>query len=362
MPYLSLKNVSKVFPGARALEPLSLDVENGELIVLVGPSGCGKSTLLRIIAGLETPSSGEIFLDGKKINDTDPSRRDVSMVFQNYALYPHMKVRDNLSFALKMRKYSKVEIAKRVSEATALLEINHLLDRYPKEISGGERQRVALGRAIVRHPKLFLFDEPLSNLDAKLRVQMRSEITKLHMKLGATMVYVTHDQTEAMTMGDRIAVMRSDRKKGEGGKILQTGKPMDIYENPLNRFVGEFIGTPAMNFVEDIEFNAEGLPQIKGISGILRGFDGNIDFSNTVIGIRPEKVKVSKASEDKGSMNISLIERMGAETLVYLDYEGFSLVSKVFSRVEMKAGQKARVEINAEDAMFFNRQDGRLLS
>lgn len=362
MPYLSLKNVSKFFSGTRALEPVCLDAEKGELMVLVGPSGCGKSTLLRIIAGLETPNSGEIFLDDKKINDKEPAERDIAMVFQNYALYPHMKVRDNLSFALKMRKYSKAEMAKRVLEASELLEIGQLMDRYPKEISGGERQRVALGRAIVRHPKLFLFDEPLSNLDAKLRVQMRSEITKLHMKLGVTMLYVTHDQTEAMTMGDRIAVMKADKKAGEGGKILQTGAPMELYENPSKRFVAEFIGTPSMNFIENFEEGRDGFPDVSGIPGLLKGFGGSFDYSETVIGVRPEKIIINEDKTSGGQMEIELIERMGSETLVYLSGKDLKLVAKLFVPVCKKAGDRVGVEIWVRDVMFFNRKDGGLLT
>lgn len=360
MFYLSLKNVSKVFTKTRALEPVDLDAKKGELLVIVGPSGCGKSTLLRIIAGLETPSSGDVFLDDKKINDKEPSERDIAMVFQNYALYPHMKVKDNLSFALKMRKFSKKEISTRVSEASELLEIGDLLDRYPKEISGGERQRVALGRAIVRHPKLFLFDEPLSNLDAKLRVQMRSEITKLHMRIGVTMLYVTHDQTEAMTMGDRIAVMKSDKKKGLGGKIYQIGVPMDLYEKPENKFVAEFIGTPAMNFIENIVVEDKEV-RVKNFDGLLRGFQPDVDYENIVIGIRPEKINVFEDCSRGGKMVVELVERMGAETLVYLAKDKLKLVSKIFKSSKLKSGDVVGVEISLKDAMFFDKRDGDLI-
>ncbi|MBN2363344.1 sn-glycerol-3-phosphate ABC transporter ATP-binding protein UgpC [candidate division WOR-3 bacterium] len=361
MSYLSLKNVSKVFSKTRALEPVDLEAEKGELLVIVGPSGCGKSTLLRIVAGLETPSSGEIFLEGKKINDREPSERDIAMVFQNYALYPHMKVKDNLSFALKMRKFSKKEISERVSEASGLLEIGDLLDRYPKEISGGERQRVALGRAIVRHPKLFLFDEPLSNLDAKLRVQMRSEITKLHMRIGVTMLYVTHDQTEAMTMGDRIAVMKSDKKNGLGGKIYQTGVPMDLYEKPENKFVAEFIGTPSMNFIENIVVE-DGIVRVKNLQDLLKNFQPDADYADMVLGIRPEKLKVFEDQTHGERMSVELVERMGAETLVYLVKDGLKLVSKIFKPLKIKSGDLVGVEISSEDAMFFDRRDGGIVS
>ena len=244
MAQVSLKNISKIFPGdIRAVDNITLGAENKEFLVLVGPSGCGKSTTLRMIAGLEEISQGEIYISNKVVNDIPAKDRDIAMVFQNYALYPHMTVYENMAFGLKLRKYPKNEIIGRVKDAAEILGIKHLLERRPKELSGGERQRVAVGRAIVRKPLVFLFDEPLSNLDAKMRVQMRTEINKLHIRLQSTMIYVTHDQTEAMTMGNRIAVMKD-------GRVLQIDDPISLYDHPINKFVAGFIGSPPMNFME----------------------------------------------------------------------------------------------------------------
>ncbi len=243
MAEVELKNISKIYSDTtKVVDDVNLKINDKEFVVLVGPSGCGKSTTLRMIAGLEEITDGEIFIDGKLVNEVSPKDRDIAMVFQNYALYPHMTVFENMAFGLKIRKFSKSEIKQRVEEASKILGLNDLLNRKPKALSGGQRQRVALGRAIVRKPKVFLFDEPLSNLDAKLRVQMRTEISKLHLKLEATMIYVTHDQVEAMTMGDRIVVMKD-------GIIQQIDKPIDLYNNPNNKFVASFIGSPAMNFI-----------------------------------------------------------------------------------------------------------------
>src|SRR4030066_2368202 len=246
MAEVTLKNVTKIYEGGQvAAKDININVLGKEFGVLVGPSGCGKSTTLRMIAGLEEITSGELFIDNKKVNDVSPKDRDIAMVFQNYALYPHMTVYENMAFGLKLRKFPKEEIKKRVTDAAKILGLEDYLARKPKVLSGGQRQRVAVGRAIVRKPKVFLFDEPLSNLDAKLRVQMRTEISKLHQNLGATMIYVTHDQTEAMTMGDRIVIMKD-------GIVHQVGKPLELYENPRNMFVAGFIGSPAMNFFEGI--------------------------------------------------------------------------------------------------------------
>ena len=243
MADLQLKGVSKIYPGnIQAVAPTTVEIEDGEFVILVGPSGCGKSTLLRMIAGLETVSQGEIHIDGKLINNVPAKDRDIAMVFQNYALYPHMTVYENMAFGLKMRKLPKSEIDDRVRSALDILGLNDLLDRRPKGLSGGQRQRVAVGRAIVRQPKLFLFDEPLSNLDAKLRVSMRAELIKLHKRLKATMIYVTHDQVEAMSMGDRLIVLKD-------GIVQQIGAPLEIYDRPANRFVASFIGSPPMNFI-----------------------------------------------------------------------------------------------------------------
>ena len=244
MAEVILKNVTKVYEGGQvAAKDINIEVKDKEFVVLVGPSGCGKSTTLRMIAGLEEITEGELFIDGKKVNDVSPKDRDIAMVFQNYALYPHMSVYENMAFGLKLRKFDKEEIKERVNEAAMILGLEDYLDRKPKALSGGQRQRVAVGRAIVRKPKVFLFDEPLSNLDAKLRVQMRTEISKLHQSLGATMIYVTHDQTEAMTMGDRIVIMKD-------GVVNQIDTPLKLYNKPANRFVAGFIGSPAMNFIK----------------------------------------------------------------------------------------------------------------
>jgi len=253
MAVVELKNVSKVYDNkVKVVSDVTLTINDSEFVVLVGPSGCGKSTTLRMIAGLEEISEGEIYIDNKLINDVSPKDRDIAMVFQNYALYPHMTVYENMAFGLKLRKYNKEEIKQRVADAAKILDLEEYLERKPKALSGGQRQRVAVGRAIVRKPKVFLFDEPLSNLDAKLRVQMRTEISKLHHQLDATMIYVTHDQTEAMTMGDRIVVMKD-------GFVQQVDTPMHLYNNPQNKFVAGFIGSPAMNFIEGKITDSDGL-------------------------------------------------------------------------------------------------------
>ncbi|MFH1317635.1 MAG: sn-glycerol-3-phosphate ABC transporter ATP-binding protein UgpC, partial [Candidatus Omnitrophota bacterium] len=290
MAQVSLRKVAKVYKGdVRAVEELNLGIENKEFVVLLGPSGCGKSTTLRMIAGLEDVTKGDIYIGDRRVNDVPAKDRNIAMVFQNYALYPHMKVYDNLAFALKLRKYSASDIDKRVKEAAGILGISHLLNRRPKEISGGERQRVAVGRAIVRKPMVFLFDEPLSNLDAKLRVQMRTEIHKLHLKIQTTMIYVTHDQTEAMTLGDRIAVMKD-------GRLLQFDTPLDVYNQPVNKFVAGFIGSPPMNFMEGkiikndgrLYFDEDAF-KIKILESMYKELDSYID-KKIIFGIRPENI------------------------------------------------------------------------
>jgi ABC-type sugar transport system ATPase subunit len=303
--FLELKGLSKKFGGNVILDRLDLQVREGEFLVLVGPSGCGKSTVLRLIAGLEEPTEGEVWIAGKNRNGYDPKDRHIAMVFQHYALYPHMSVFDNMAFGLRVRKrLPENEIAERVKEAAAMLQLEPLLQRKPKELSGGQRQRVALGRALVRKPKVFLFDEPLSNLDAHLRNQMRVEIKKLQQRLGVTAVYVTHDQTEATTMGDRIAVL-------QGGKLQQLGSPEEIYRRPANRFVAGFIGTPEMNFLAG---KAEGgklrlsgweLPFVSPVSGDLQ------------LGVRPESVKVS-AGQGGWRGKVDLVENLGAHALVHV--------------------------------------------
>ena len=304
MSFLKLEEVTKIYPnGTKAVDKTSLDIENGEFMVFVGPSGCGKSTLLRMIAGLEDITEGKIILDEKAINKIDPSERDIAMVFQNYALYPHMNVYKNLAYGLKNRGETKLEIEKKVNEVAKLLEIEEYLQRKPGQLSGGQRQRVAMGRAIVRNPKVFLFDEPLSNLDAKLRGQVRIEIKKLQKQMNVTSVFVTHDQVEAMTLGDRMAVINE-------GVIEQVGTPIEVYEKPETLFVAEFIGTPQMNFIkgklESNKFISEGL-----------NYDTNQNLNNqeVIFAVRPENLKINNAGNIK--IKIDLIEKLGADSIIY---------------------------------------------
>jgi len=318
MAQIELKNISKQYDtSVKVIENLDLRVINGEFLVLVGPSGCGKSTTLRLIAGLETATEGDIYIGDKLVNAIPPKDRDISMVFQNYALYPHMTVYDNMAFGLKLRKFKKTEIQQRVEDAAEILEITSLLKRKPKQLSGGQRQRVALGRAIVRKPAVFLFDEPLSNLDAKLRVQMRAEIKKLHKRLKTTMVYVTHDQVEAMTMGDRIAVMND-------GVIHQMGTPLNLYNEPADRFVAGFIGSPAMNFIS-MKIKAGALIADNGFFNIPIPEKHTASLKpyinkNITVGIRPEDLAITPKVDDAPmiELRIDIFEPMGNETLLYL--------------------------------------------
>ncbi|MEK7819200.1 MAG: sn-glycerol-3-phosphate ABC transporter ATP-binding protein UgpC [Bacteroidota bacterium] len=325
MASITLKNISKIFEnGIVGVKDFNLEIKDKDFVVLVGPSGCGKSTTLRMIAGLEEITSGDILIDGKIVNDLSPKDRDIAMVFQNYALYPHMTVYENMSFGLKLRKFSKTEIEKRVKDASEILELENLLNRKPKALSGGQRQRVALGRAIVRKPKVFLFDEPLSNLDAKLRVQMRSEITKLHRRLDATIVYVTHDQVEAMTMGTKIVVMKD-------GIILQVDKPIKLYEKPLTKFVGEFIGSPSMNFIEG---KVSSIGKTNIFSDKKKTFKIKLKptlnekinkSTETFIGIRPENISLNpKSYKNNLKLNgtIDVIELLGNEQIIYVSSPG----------------------------------------
>jgi len=318
---VELKNVSKVYDGqVKAIQDANLVIEDKEFVVLVGPSGCGKSTLLRMIAGLEDITSGEIYIDGKLVNNVPPKDRDIAMVFQNYALYPHMTVFDNMAFGLKLRKFPPEEIRNRVMEAAEILGIKELLDRKPKALSGGQRQRVAVGRAIVRKPKVFLFDEPLSNLDAKLRVQMRIEINRLHKRLQSTMIYVTHDQIEAMTMGDKIVVLKD-------GIIQQVDSPMQLYDNPANLFVAGFIGSPAMNFIKAeirendgvfIHSHIFNFPLPEPMSQELKAYKNK----PIILGIRPEHIydkglAVDKAVTTPQKIHVDVVEPIGNEIFVY---------------------------------------------
>ncbi len=362
MADLQLKNIYKRYAGnVTAVSDFNLDIEDKEFIILVGPSGCGKSTTLRMIAGLEEISEGELYIGGKLMNDIAPKERDIAMVFQNYALYPHMTVFDNMAFALKLRKTPKAEIKNRVMEAAKILDIEHLLDRKPKALSGGQRQRVALGRAIVRNPKVFLMDEPLSNLDAKLRVAMRTEITKLHRKLQTTFIYVTHDQTEAMTMGTRIVVMKD-------GIIQQVDSPSELYNHPSNVFVGGFIGSPQMNFVtatinkkdNGVYVEFEGcslkLPEAKASSKAIEPYFGK----EITLGIRPEDIHdepamVSANPESTVDAYVDVTEMMGAETYLYLKIADIPFVSRVSQRSTTKAEETVKVAFDMNRVHLFDK-------
>ncbi|MCJ7553669.1 MAG: sn-glycerol-3-phosphate ABC transporter ATP-binding protein UgpC [Ignavibacteriaceae bacterium] len=359
MAEVILKNVSKVFEGGnKVVIDANFKVEDKEFVVLVGPSGCGKTTTLRMIAGLEEISGGEIYIDGKLVNNLPPKDRDIAMVFQNYALYPHMTVFENMAFGLKLKKYDKKEIELRVNEAGKILGLENYLNRKPKALSGGQRQRVAVGRAIVRKPKVFLFDEPLSNLDAKLRVQMRTEISKLHKQLGATMIYVTHDQTEAMTMGDRIVVMKD-------GIVNQVDTPMNLYNKPINQFVAGFIGSPAMNFI-DVNVNKENkLSSKKGelnFSLSAEHINRLKDHSNKEItlGIRPEDIRLEKNINKVIEIEVlaDVIEPMGNETFIYFEVEKIQFIARVNPSKELKIGGKIKLYIDEAKLYFFDKESG----
>ncbi len=340
MAAVRFEAVSKVYGAdSRALSDFSLDVEDGELLVLVGPSGCGKSTTLRVLAGLEEATSGRVFIDDTDITDETPSKRDIAMVFQNYALYPHMTVFDNMAFSLKMRKLPKEEIKRSVTETAEILGISEYLERKPKELSGGQRQRVAVGRAIVRHPRVFLFDEPLSNLDAKLRVQMRNELARLHSQLKATMIYVTHDQAEAMTLGDRIVVLKD-------GFIQQVAPPLEVYNNPCNRFVAGFIGSPAMNF-----FKAEITDgQILSAGGRLE-INGVADGMYT-LGIRPEDILVRERGQFICSVEV--VETLGNEKVVIgIAGSGEQVTARCRPEIDIHPGGELRFDIDMTNAHLF---------
>ncbi len=319
MADLKLNKVIKRFGDVQTIHGVDLDIKHGEFVVFVGPSGCGKSTLLRMIAGLETISDGEVIIDGLTVNDVSPSDRGIAMVFQSYALYPHMTVKENMSFGLRLAKKPKEEIELRVAEAARILKLEHLLDRLPKQLSGGQRQRVAIGRTIVRNPKVFLFDEPLSNLDAELRVQMRVEISKLHEQLGNTMVYVTHDQVEAMTMADKIVVLRD-------GRVEQVGAPLELYHNPVNQFVAGFIGSPRMNFLNAKVLQMDGSKATLELAGGEQ-FTMTLDRPVTVgdvllMGIRPEHLEVDSTSDVNIPLKVDVVEALGGSTFAYTQYAG----------------------------------------
>ena len=345
MASLSLTNVCKVYPnGFEAVKDFNLEVEDQEFIIFVGPSGCGKSTTLRMIAGLEEISSGELKIDGRVVNDVEPKDRDIAMVFQNYALYPHMTVFDNMAFGLKLRKVPKDEIKKKVEEAAKILDLEKLLDRKPKALSGGQRQRVAMGRAIVRNPKVFLMDEPLSNLDAKLRVQMRSEIASLHNRLKATIIYVTHDQTEAMTLGTRIVVLKD-------GVIMQVDSPQKLYNEPNNLFVAGFIGSPQMNFIdavckvegERVTLNFEKTSVVLPPAKAKKLIDGGYNGKTVVMGIRPEdigdsQIEIEAHKDAVFETDVTGYELLGSEVLLYFNVAGTAMTAKVDSRTTARMG------------------------
>jgi multiple sugar transport system ATP-binding protein len=338
---LVLEKLSRRFGAVEAVKDVTLAISEGEFVVLLGPSGCGKTTTLRMIAGLEEVSAGNIYLDGERLNDVLPADRDIAMVFQNYALYPHMTVYGNMAFGLKMRRTPKQEIRTRVARAADILGIAHLLERYPRELSGGQRQRVALGRAIVRDPRVFLFDEPLSNLDAKLRAQTRVELLKLHRQLAATSVYVTHDQIEAMTMGDRIVVMHD-------GTVQQVGAPMEIYRRPVNRFVAGFIGTPPMNFLparlivdrERLTVRGEGfeLPLSAGAAAAR----GNLRETEVVLGIRPENLLLQPAAAGIEPLRarVEIVEAIGSDVFLNFSHGGSAMTARVDPSTQVRAGDE----------------------
>ena len=350
MSFLELKKVTKVYPnGTKAINETSLNIEHGEFMVFVGPSGCGKSTLLRMIAGLEDITEGEIDLDGKTINKIDPSERDVAMVFQNYALYPHMNVYKNLSYGLKNRGESKENIDNKVKEVAELLEIKEYLQRKPAQLSGGQRQRVAMGRAIVRNPKVFLFDEPLSNLDAKLRGQVRIEIKKLQQSMNVTSVFVTHDQVEAMTLGDRLAVINN-------GVIEQLGTPIEVYEKPASKFVGEFIGSPQMNFVNGA-INNNNFES----SSFKLNKDLNIDNASVVLGFRAEDLNLKEEGEI--SLTIDIIEKLGSDSIIYgRDKDGQSICYKESGNTKLEIGEIINISIDVDTLHFFDEKTGKRLN
>ncbi len=368
MASLSLKHLYKKYPGGvTAVSDFSLEVKDKEFLVLVGPSGCGKTTTLRMIAGLEEITEGELFIGDRLVNDIAPKDRDIAMVFQNYALYPHMTVYDNMAFGLKLRKTPKEEIKRRVEEAARILDITHLLDRRPKALSGGQKQRVALGRAIVREPKVFLLDEPLSNLDAKLRSQMRTELTKIHQKIGTTFVYVTHDQVEAMTMATRIVVLKD-------GLIQQVDTPQNLYEMPVNIFVAGFIGTPQMNFInctlnmkgDDVFFKfgniSVKLPPEKASSEILKDY---ID-KEVILGVRPECISDSEAAlqampDSVFETFVEVTELMGSEIYLYLIAEDQQFTARVSARSTARAGDTVRVAIDMSRVHIFDKDTERCI-
>ena len=369
MASLSLKNICKVYPnGFEAVKDFNLEIADKEFIIFVGPSGCGKSTTLRMIAGLEDISSGELMIGDKVVNDVEPKDRDIAMVFQNYALYPHMSVYDNMAFGLKLRKVPKDQIDKMVKEAAKILDLTPLLDRKPKALSGGQRQRVAMGRAIVRNPKVFLMDEPLSNLDAKLRVQMRVEIAKLHERLGTTIIYVTHDQTEAMTLGTRIVVMKD-------GVIQQVDTPQNLYEKPQNLFVAGFMGSPQMNFLDatvkvdgdvaSLEIAGHSIPLPPEKSKKL--IDGGYNGKTVIFGIRPEDIYDSQMFIESSpnsvfTSTVRVYELLGAEVYLYFDLDQFPITARVDPRTTARPGDTVKFAFDVEKIHVFDKETEQVIT
>lgn len=358
MATVTLKNIAKSYDGkVDVINDASFDIRDGEFLVMVGPSGCGKSTLLRMIAGLEDITRGDLYIDDKRVNDLPPKDRNIAMVFQNYALYPHMTAYQNMAFGLKLKKVRKSDIEERVNNAADILEIKELLRRKPTAMSGGQRQRIAIGRAIVRDPKVFLFDEPLSNLDAKLRVQMRVELQKLHRRLKTTMIYVTHDQTEAMTLGDRIVVLKD-------GDIMQIGTPMELYNKPDNMFVAGFIGSPPINFIEGNINNTDGLVfvneklnfRIDIAQAANKRISGYVN-KRIVMGIRPENISEKPLNENyyqKCSVMISAIEQMGNEMLIYTQLDDKLFTARFLPDPSIRAGDMMDIYLDVNTMHFFD--------
>jgi lactose/L-arabinose transport system ATP-binding protein len=352
MAGLQLTDIKKAYGKIEVIHGVDLEITDGEFVVFVGPSGCGKSTLLRMIAGLEETTSGQIDIGNRDVTHVDPAERGIAMVFQTYALYPHMTVKENISFGLRMNKVPQDEIDQKVAKASEILKLDQYLDRKPKALSGGQRQRVAIGRSIVRGPEVFLFDEPLSNLDAELRLEMRVEIARLHKELGTTMIYVTHDQVEAMTLADKIVVLRD-------GLIEQVGAPLDLYENPGNKFVAGFIGSPAMNFLSGQykggDISVSGLPN--------RTF--NYDFKDAPadgaieLGLRPEHIETLS---EPGNFSVDLVEELGGVSYIYLSTDsGEKIISEKSGRANVKTGDRVSIQFDAADVLYFNAESGQRL-
>ncbi|RWC47411.1 MAG: sn-glycerol-3-phosphate ABC transporter ATP-binding protein UgpC [Mesorhizobium sp.] len=350
MAQVAISKVAKAFGTVKVLHEVSVDIADGQFVVLVGPSGCGKSTLLRMVAGLETVSAGTIAIGDRVVNHLPPAKRDIAMVFQNYALYPHKTVEQNMAFALKLRKTDPAIVAERVKRAADILDLNPYLKRYPRQLSGGQRQRVAMGRAIVRNPQVFLFDEPLSNLDAKLRVQMRTEIKELHQRLKTTTIYVTHDQIEAMTMADKIVVMRD-------GRIEQVGAPLELFDRPANLFVAGFIGSPSMNLLKGVLRKGDGV-DIAGTLFPIASGNAAQDGQAVVYGVRPEHLEIHP---DGVPAKISVVEPTGSETLVFLRFGEGEMVALFRERHDFKPGDTLKLKPRLDQVHLFDAETGKRL-